>query len=309
MSRLRIGAVLALVVAAALGAWLMLSPSCPDCREVSEGQSPDPALALIDPSQIAWSSSLTVSATREADGAIVFSGTGIGAAGIVTLWQNAKPVSAMAADTNGTFDLRAPQGGDGAGAEFFITAIAADGRLVRSSDAVFLLPGGDLVAAGPARLERLTGAIADPVIIEAADWDETPALRIAGRAPPASRVRLYLGNRMVGEVLSRASGTFHLRLIDMSPFGRYALRADVLGSRGEVTARAEVSFERLTPRRMGSGTRLMAEEAGGTIRLLRHEPGMGLRESLFFSREGQTRDPAEMRPGQVGIAPGADPVL
>ncbi|HRK72183.1 MAG TPA: hypothetical protein PLA85_11385 [Micropepsaceae bacterium] len=307
MNRTRLFGMLALVAAVAIGAWLTLSPSCPDCRVVTEGEAPDPALALIDPSQIAWTQALALTAVHDADGKIILSGSG--ASGMVTLWQNAKPVSAISVDEGGAFALRAPVSPEGEGAEYFVTAMAADGRLVRSSDAVFLLPGGELLAAGPGRLQRLTGQAADSVTIEAADWDETPALRIAGRAPPAARVRLYLGNRMVGEALARADGTFHLRLIDMSPFGRYALRADVVGDKGEVTARAEVSFERSTPRRMGSGTRLMAEETGGTIRLLRHEPGMGLRESTFFAREGQTRDPAEIRPGQVGTAPGADPVL
>lgn len=307
MNRMRLLGMLALVAAVAIGAWLTLVPSCPDCRVVAEPDMPDPALALIDPSQIAWTQALSLDAEREADGNIIL--TGSGATGMVTLWQNAKPVSAVAADQNGAFALRAPGSPQGEGAEFFITAMAEDGRLVRSSDALFLLPDGELVAAGPGRLERLTGNGADAVSIEAADWDDTPALRIAGRAPPASRVRLYLGNRMVGEVLARADGAYHLRLIDMSPFGRYALRADVVGSNGEVTARAEVSFERTTPRRMGSGTRLLVAAEGGAIRLLRHEPGMGLRESLFFARDGQSRDPAEIRPGQVGTAPGADPVL
>lgn len=307
MNRTRLLGILALVAAVAIGAWLTLVPKCPDCRVVAEPEAPDPALALIDPSQIAWTPALIINAAREADGKIILSGDG--ATGIVTLWQNAKPVSAVATDESGAFALHAPGNPEGEGAEFFVTAMAEDGRLVRSSDALFLLPDGELVAAGPGRLERLTGAQTQALTIEAADWDETPALRIAGRAPPAARVRLYLGNRMVGEALASADGTFHLRLIDMSPFGRYALRADVVGDKGDVTARAEVSFERKPPRRMGSGTRLMVEAEGDAMRLLRHEPGMGLRESLFFSRDGQSRDPAEIRPGQVGTAPGADPVL
>lgn len=306
MSRARLIAAILLLGALGGGAWLAFGPSCISCNGTSEGETPDPALALIDPSQISWTPALTLTASRDNDGNVVLSGTG--ALGRATLWQNAKPVLSVAAAADGTFALTATPEETEGGVEYFVTATAADGRLVRSSDAVFLLAPDVLVVAGPARIARLDATLAaSSVVIDAADWDRTPALRIAGRAPPAARVRLYLGNRMVGEATARADGQFHLRLIDMSPYGRYALRADVLGLEGNVVARAEVTFDRAPPRTMGSGTRVLAgvpEGAeSGVIRLLRHEPGTGLRETLLFPRDGQTRDPAEIRPGQLDAEP------
>ncbi len=73
---------------------------------------------------------------------------------------------------------------------------------------------------------------------------EGRAVFVAGRGTPGSTVRVYANEILLGETEVSDGGRFLIETQMELPVGDYIVRADVVGPRGEVTARAAVPFKR-----------------------------------------------------------------
>jgi nucleoid-associated protein YgaU len=80
--------------------------------------------------------------------------------------------------------------------------------------------------------------------IEAVEIDGSKTF-IAGTATAGSNVRLYLGDKLLGEAKANGTGRFLVESQHPVPVGTQILRADSVDANGQVTARASVPFERV----------------------------------------------------------------
>src|SRR5947209_938160 len=81
------------------------------------------------------------------------------------------------------------------------------------------------------------------VTIRTAEVEAGGRFFATGTAPSGSTVRLYLNGSHVADAAAGADGQWSLTINKGVSGGRYALRADALGERGEVLSRAEVPFD------------------------------------------------------------------
>ena len=112
---------------------------------------------------------------------------------------------------------------------------------------------------------------------------ENGSIYIAGRAPGAGSVRVYVDDRLVGEDRKRANGRFLVTAKTPLAAGDHQIRADIVGSDGKVALRVEVPF---------------AKPEGGTM------SAIAANEAPAAAAGPQTDDPAASQPG--AIRPGAE---
>lgn len=86
--------------------------------------------------------------------------------------------------------------------------------------------------------------LTDAVRIEAVEIDGKTVF-VAGRAEPASRLRVYANDILLGETIANPDGSFLVQVNRDLPVGDYLVRADLLSANGaEVVVRAAVPFAR-----------------------------------------------------------------
>lgn len=83
------------------------------------------------------------------------------------------------------------------------------------------------------------------VTVETVEVEDPDQLMLGGRAEPGDAVRVYLNNERLADVDTDDSGRWMLSTERPMPPGRYEVRADVVGAAGDVTARAQVRFDRV----------------------------------------------------------------
>ena len=146
------------------------------------------------------------------------------------------------------------------------------------------------------------------VSVDVIDYDKAGRVVFSGKAQPEGEVRIYLDNRLVGEV---PSGTAPWKMTPETevPPGNYTLRADLLGAGGRVVARVELPFQRaaVTPEVLAGGS-VVVQPGYSLWRIARRAYGGGVLYTLIYSANAeQIRDPDLIYPGQVFQLPTQPP--
>lgn len=159
---------------------------------------------------------------------------------------------------------------------------------------------------------------------------EQDKLFVAGESDPGSDVRVYVDNELVGQTKANEQGRWLLEGDKKIEPGEVDVRADkVENDEGRVTARAEVTFERVPDQialrpisvsAQGSGSEgVSAQGSAGPIpnviirrgdnlwTISRRLYGQGIRyTTIYQANQQQIRDPDLIYPGQVFVLPVRD---
>lgn len=192
-----------------------------------------------------------------------------------------------------------------------LTTRSADGPLLSRESAVISVPerpDGEVFVAisrdGKAtRILDQGGQVAAPdgVAVAGIDLAAGGGAILSGRADPGQRVRLYLDNTPMGEVVADAKGDWELHLTEKLAPGQHHLRADQLGDDDRVALRAEVAFTRAETGGLTIGDRQVVVQQGNALwEIARNIYGEGTAYSVIFTgNKEQIRDPDLIYPGQV----------
>jgi len=199
--------------------------------------------------------------------------------------------------------------------ELTLTARSPDGRETKSEGTVLLVipdhgqpqvPVAVLSgpAAPPSVLQSAPGA-GQGLGLEAADYDEHGAARLAGRAPPGASVRVYLDDKPVGDARADAQGRWVLSPRGALEPGKHHVRLDQIGSDGHVVARVVAPLPRQLAEAPASGGGHVVVQPGETLwRLARNAYGSGTRYTLLYeANRAKILDPALIYPGQTFTVP------
>lgn len=151
---------------------------------------------------------------------------------------------------------------------------------------------------------------ADQVVIDSVVYDAQGDVALGGRsARGLSDIQIYLDNQPILRTRAADDGTWQAQL-DGIERGVYRLRVDELDMAQQVTSRAEIPFERVTPEiaRDASGPQALIVQPGNTLWAMSQERfGDGRRfMRIFEANRDQIRNPDLIYPGQVFVLP--DPV-
>lgn len=156
-------------------------------------------------------------------------------------------------------------------------------------------------AAVPAAAPRPAGGVS----IDVVDYGADGRVNIGGRAPPRTRVQVYLDNLLVGHAQSGDDGRWALTPEQPVRPGRYALRADQVAEDGKVAARAEIPFQMAEQAAMlPAGQSVVVQPGASLWRIARRTYGSGVRYSqIYEANQEHIRDPDLIYPGQIFSVP------
>ena len=100
-----------------------------------------------------------------------------------------------------------------------------------------------MAAAQPEQTKPAPVAEKPRISVEAVEIEGSRVF-VAGRTEPGGRVRVYANEILLGDAKASPGGQFLVEAQRELPVGDYIVRADLLGPRAEVLARAAVPFER-----------------------------------------------------------------
>lgn len=212
---------------------------------------------------------------------------------------------------------------DAGAREFTLEAANPDGGVTRSAETVVIdvparpdeQPRVVLAAPDvPSRLMQGFGAgveapIEQGVSVRTIDEESDGNIIIAGVAPPAARIRLYVEGVPVADVVADETGAWSAGIGGGLDDGAHVIRADQVTQTGSVLARAEVTFERRAGGGIEIGERRVVVQRGNTLwRIAHYLYGEGLRyTTIYLANDDQIRDPNFIYPGQVFTVPGGNP--
>ena len=171
--------------------------------------------------------------------------------------------------------------------------------------AVLMRADGSVQVLGPAQGASGAGNVS----IDAVVYDARGDVAISGRsATGGADIQIYLDNQPILRARAAADGNWQAQL-DGIERGVYRLRVDELNASAQVTSRAEIPFERVTPEiaREASGPQALVVQPGNTLwGMSKQEYGDGLRYMrIFEANRDQIRNPDLIYPGQVFVVPRA----
>lgn len=155
------------------------------------------------------------------------------------------------------------------------------------------------------------------VSLDIISYSDEGDVQLAGRARPASLVRVYLDNSPVADIRAADDGRWKVQLSDVVP-GIYTLRVDELDAEGKVLSRLETPFKRESPEALrppaapeGSPVqpeppiRAVTVQKGDTLwAISRERYGDGLLYvRVFEANKTAIRDPDLIYPGQIFSIP------
>jgi nucleoid-associated protein YgaU len=157
--------------------------------------------------------------------------------------------------------------------------------------------GASTLLQGPAR--PADGA--PRLSVDVVDYDTTGKLVLAGRAPPDTTVQIYIENRLVGRAQSNAAGRWMLIPEGTLPPGLYTLRLDELAPDGRVAMRIEIPFQRAEIESSDPAQTVIVVQPGDSLwRIARRMHGLGTAYTVIYeANKDQIRDPDLIYPGQV----------
>ena len=172
--------------------------------------------------------------------------------------------------------------------------------------AVLMRSDGSVELLGEApRLPQRGGA--GQVSIDSVTYESGGDVALSGRAARGSAdIQIYIDNQPILRARAAPDGNWRAQL-DGIERGVYRLRVDELDEAAQVTSRAEIPFERVTPEiaREASGPQALIVQPGNTLwGMSRERFGDGARYMrIFDANRDQIRNPDLIYPGQVFILP------
>jgi nucleoid-associated protein YgaU len=145
------------------------------------------------------------------------------------------------------------------------------------------------------------------VVIDTVGYNAEGAVALGGRSTAVgAELQIYLDNQPILRTRPAEDGTWQAQL-DGIERGTYRLRVDELDAAAQVTSRAEIPFQRVTPEiaREASGPQALIVQPGNTLwAMSRDQFGAGERfMRIFNANRDQIRDPDLIFPGQVFVLP------
>tara|TARA_B100000214_G_scaffold170798_1_gene122770 strand:- start:141 stop:1163 length:1023 start_codon:yes stop_codon:yes gene_type:complete len=150
---------------------------------------------------------------------------------------------------------------------------------------------------------KLDGSIV--LVVDAIDYTEAGKLTVAGKAPVAANIIVYLNNNFIGQTTADENALWNLRPNEAVPIGKHTLRADQVDLDGKVVERREVVFARSVPLTdVKPGTLVMVEPGNSLWRIARKTYGSGFKFTVIYSaNKGQIRNVDLIYPGQIFTLP------
>ncbi|CUX82273.1 MAG: hypothetical protein HLUCCA05_02065 [Roseibaca calidilacus] len=147
------------------------------------------------------------------------------------------------------------------------------------------------------------------VVIDSVVYDREGEVVMGGRSGRGlADIQIYLDNQPILRTRADADGAWQAQLAGIDR-GVYRLRVDELDAAAQVTSRAEIPFERVTPdlARDAGGPRALIVQPGNTLwDMSEQKYGDGRRYMrIFDANRDQIRDPDLIYPGQVFVVPDA----
>ncbi|MCC5957260.1 MAG: LysM peptidoglycan-binding domain-containing protein [Natronohydrobacter sp.] len=172
--------------------------------------------------------------------------------------------------------------------------------------AVLMRPDGSVQLLGEVARLPHRGSSGN-VSIESVTYDAGGEVSVSGRAAMGSAdIQIYIDNQPILRARAAPDGNWQAQL-DGIERGVYRLRVDELDEAAQVTSRAEIPFERVTPEiaREAAGPQALIVQPGNTLWGMSQDRfGDGTRYMrIFDANRDQIRNPDLIYPGQVFILP------
>ncbi|HIJ37736.1 MAG TPA: LysM peptidoglycan-binding domain-containing protein [Rhodospirillaceae bacterium] len=143
---------------------------------------------------------------------------------------------------------------------------------------------------------------AGPISIAGVRYDQQDRLSVSGRATPRATVRIYLEDNPLAMTKADDKGRWQVIPKRALHAGSYHIRADEMGDKETVAARAEIVFF-LTGEMPAEG-KLTVEPGNSLWRIARHAYGSGFEYlAIYRANKDQIRDPNRIYPGQIFTIP------
>lgn len=251
------------------------------------------------------------------DGSTVIAGRALPGADI-TIIANNEEVGKAKADDRGEWVVLLEKPLNAGDVELSLLARNPDGNIVKSLQIVTVsVPEKKnelalVVISEPGKASRMlqgpgVAAVSGSLVLEAVDYDENGNVILSGRADPKANVRIYLGEKRIGDAVANQDGRWELRPQAPITPGRYKLRVDQLDQSGKVVSRVEVPFERGNPadviKALAEG-KVVIQPGNNLWNIARRLYGSGFRYTVIYqANTDQIRDPNLIYPGQVFDTP------
>ncbi|MCB9960196.1 MAG: LysM peptidoglycan-binding domain-containing protein [Rhodospirillaceae bacterium] len=163
-----------------------------------------------------------------------------------------------------------------------------------------------LPGTGPETAPAVAVSVArGPVAVDVIDYDAAGALVVSGRATPASEVRIYLDNGLIGRTVANPGGTYQVVPDGAVAPGVYAMRVDQVDAAGSVLSRVEIPFARAAQAELAAGERQVVVQPGDYLwEIARQTYGTGFRYTVIYqANRDRIRNPDLIYPGQVFVLP------
>ena len=160
--------------------------------------------------------------------------------------------------------------------------------------------GNDLKILAPIQVSSV-----DSITLDTISYTKDSSAELAGRARLDNTIRIYLNNKLKGEVKVNESGAWKTILSDIQA-GVYTLRLDELNDNGTVEGRLELPFKKEDEaliQAMGEGS-ITVQPGNSLWRIARKYYGKGIQYVEIFERNSHLiKDPDLIYPGQVFSLP------
>ena len=302
----------------------------PDAQSTSRAALPqaDDGTVASATGDIAGSTSPSFDVVRaEPDGQAVFAGRAASGS-TVTIKSGNKVVGSARASEQGDWVVIAPKPLAPGAHELSVSSkLAGKPDVAGERDVVIVIPergrdiagrdagetGGSLALTVPKAANEAPAVLQTPkgigdgrLALDAIDYGKQgDDLSMAGRAPPAGEVRMYVENEFVGRATADENGRWILKPKKEIEPGKHQLRVDQVEPGGKVVARLELSFFRAPPIRDLAPDSVVFVQPGNNLwRIARTTYGKGIRYTVIYeANRDQIRDPHLIYPGQVFLLP------
>jgi nucleoid-associated protein YgaU len=233
---------------------------------------------------------------------------------LVTILDGTTPLGQVTADPRGEWVFVPPKPLVPGSRELRLRAVNPDGAVVDAADPVVLVvpergKGPPLaVKAGRGGGTLLQGPGGGPptggVSIDLVDHDDRGRLALSGRAPPGGRIFVYEDHHFLGRAEADAEGAWRLAVQSVSGAGKHTLRADLVGERGKVLARAMIPWSSDDLPVPGAPGEVVVKPGNSLWRIARRIYGEGVAYMVIYeANRGRIDDPDLIYPGQVFTLP------
>ena len=147
------------------------------------------------------------------------------------------------------------------------------------------------------------GVAARELSLASIDYGEDGSVRLAGSAPPDSRLRIYVDEALAGDRIADAGGRWDASLEGIEE-GVYRIRVDALGADGDVTGRVETPFQRTFPSTAGNSGTVTVQPGNNLWTIARTRYGSGMHYTQIFTENADLiENPDLIYPGQIFVLP------